>query len=229
MIVCVPTQTLVMCLSGCVSAGLFTCVSPYHDIFFFSCGGTGTLDPFFFALFLLWSPCACPSPTLFHLRLPRPSSCYFGACARAERVSTGVSLTVCLPVPHRRLTIDDSIECLPLTEEQFEELLGGEQGYGESVSDGSTNYGYDGSTNYPTSLADAVVKLCQADYWEVKPTTTPQPATTPMPTPPSPPTTTPMPTPPSPPLPPSCADETERLRQVFCFGPVYGPPHVPLL
>ena len=135
---------------------------------------------------------------------------------------------------HSGLTIDDSIECLPLTEEQFEGLLGGgntldydynydydydgrtpdeegqeTQGYGESVSDGPTNY--------PTSLADAVVKLCQADYWEVKPTTTPQPATTPMPT------------PPSPPLPPSCADETERLRQVFCFGPVYGPPHVPLL
>jgi hypothetical protein len=90
-----------------------------------------------------------------------------------------MSQTMTLPhsPSHSGLTIDDSIDCLPLTKERFEYLLTGEtfdndydydydydgregdsggnlyQGYGEVSVDGFT-------TNFPTVLAEAVVKLC---------------------------------------------------------------------
>ena len=74
-------------------------------------------------------------------------------------------------------TIDDSIECLPLTEERFVALRTGDtydddddydyDGDGlQGVTGGNHDQGYgevsvsDVSTNFPTSLADAVVKLC---------------------------------------------------------------------
>ncbi len=103
---------------------------------------------------------------------------------------------------HSSLTIDDSIECLPFTEDRFQELYraddeGGtydyDDGAGDSYSKDATyiEVSSDGYKNFPKSIASAVAKLC-------------------------------------PPTPVNCAADTERLRKVFCCGLVYGPPHVAL-
>ena len=66
---------------------------------------------FFFALFLHVAPSPAPPPST--------SCCYLHACAVAERVSTGVSLTVCLspppqdPRPFQQRLDDSAHVCRP--------------------------------------------------------------------------------------------------------------------